>query len=157
MNVVAGVAIALAQGDGCQNFANTRRPACATRARWPRCCWREASPLVTGGTDNHLMVLDVVKSFGIDGRDAERVLDEIGLATNKQVIPDDPNPPMRRAAYGSERRLHLARPGEETCVSSPSCIADALASPRDARRLAELHAAMKELSAALPPCIGIDA
>jgi glycine hydroxymethyltransferase len=55
----------------------------------------EGATLVTGGTDNHLMVIDTVASFGIDGRVAEEALDRIGITTNKQVIPDDPRPPLR--------------------------------------------------------------
>ena len=51
--------------------------------------------LVTGGTDNHMMVLDCVRSFGMDGRVAEETLDKISITCNKQVIPDDPNPPLR--------------------------------------------------------------
>lgn len=51
--------------------------------------------LITGGTDNHLLVIDSVASFGLDGKQAEAVLDRIGIATNKQVIPDDPRPPLR--------------------------------------------------------------
>jgi glycine hydroxymethyltransferase len=51
--------------------------------------------LVTGGTDNHLLVIDTVASFGLDGRAAEEALDRIGITTNKQVIPDDPRPPLR--------------------------------------------------------------
>jgi glycine hydroxymethyltransferase len=51
--------------------------------------------LVTGGTDNHLLVIDTVASFGLDGREAEEALDRIGVTTNKQVIPDDPRPPLR--------------------------------------------------------------
>jgi glycine hydroxymethyltransferase len=51
--------------------------------------------LVTGGTDNHMMVIDTVASFGLDGRAAEEALDRIGITTNKQVIPDDPRPPLR--------------------------------------------------------------
>jgi glycine hydroxymethyltransferase len=51
--------------------------------------------LVTGGTDNHMMVTDVTATFGIDGRTAESILDRVCIATNKQVIPDDPNPPLR--------------------------------------------------------------
>lgn len=51
--------------------------------------------LITGGTDNHLLVVDCIKSFGLDGREAERLLDEVGITTNKQIIPDDPNPPLR--------------------------------------------------------------
>jgi glycine hydroxymethyltransferase len=51
--------------------------------------------LITGGTDNHMLVIDTVKSFGMDGKRAEEILDSIGITTNKQVIPDDPNPPLR--------------------------------------------------------------
>ena len=51
--------------------------------------------LVTGGTDNHLLVIDTVASFGLDGRAAEEALDRIGVTSNKQVIPDDPRPPLR--------------------------------------------------------------
>ena len=51
--------------------------------------------LVTNGTDNHMMVIDTVKSFGLDGKVAETTLDEIGITLNKQIIPDDPNPPFR--------------------------------------------------------------
>jgi glycine hydroxymethyltransferase len=42
-----------------------------------------------------MLVIDTVESFGIDGRAAEATLDAISIATNKQVIPDDPNPPLR--------------------------------------------------------------
>ncbi|HEY2772696.1 MAG TPA: serine hydroxymethyltransferase [Candidatus Binatia bacterium] len=51
--------------------------------------------LITGGTDNHLLVIDTIRSFHLDGRRAEEVLDRIGITTNKQVIPDDPRPPLR--------------------------------------------------------------
>ncbi len=51
--------------------------------------------LITDGTDNHMMVADTVKSFGIDGKLSEQVLDRVSITTNKQIIPDDPNPPLR--------------------------------------------------------------
>jgi len=51
--------------------------------------------LVTGGTDNHMLVMNTQASFGLDGRVAEELLDEVGITTNKQIIPDDPNPPLR--------------------------------------------------------------
>jgi glycine hydroxymethyltransferase len=51
--------------------------------------------LITGGTENHLLVIDTVGSFDIDGRIAESALDRAGLTVNKQVIPDDPKPPLR--------------------------------------------------------------
>ena len=45
--------------------------------------------VVSGGTDNHLILLDVMKSFGISGRDAEKVLDSIHITVNKNTIPYD--------------------------------------------------------------------
>ncbi len=51
--------------------------------------------LVTGGTENHMMVLDTRKTLGIDGRVAEETLDKVSITVNKQLIPDDPLPPLR--------------------------------------------------------------
>lgn len=51
--------------------------------------------LVTNGTDNHLMLVDTVSSFGVNGADAEIALDSIGLTLNKNSIPDDTNSPFR--------------------------------------------------------------
>ncbi len=42
-----------------------------------------------------MIVIDTIKSFDIDGRVAETALDDAGLTVNKQVIPDDPRPPLR--------------------------------------------------------------
>lgn len=49
--------------------------------------------IVTGGTDNHLMLLDL-RSKNITGKDAERLLDDIGITTNKNTIPYDPQSPF---------------------------------------------------------------
>ena len=51
--------------------------------------------LVTGGTSNHLILANVHKSFGIDGKVAEEALDKIGLTLNKNSVPDDELPPFR--------------------------------------------------------------
>jgi glycine hydroxymethyltransferase len=51
--------------------------------------------LITNGTDNHMMVMNTVESFGLDGKQAEALLDAVSITTNKQIIPDDPNPPLR--------------------------------------------------------------
>lgn len=51
--------------------------------------------LVTGGTSNHLILADVHKSFGIDGKVAEKALDSIGLTLNANAVPDDPLPMFR--------------------------------------------------------------
>jgi glycine hydroxymethyltransferase len=51
--------------------------------------------ITSGGTDNHLMLVDLtVKDDDLTGKDAEKWLEEAGLITNKNGIPDDPRPPM---------------------------------------------------------------
>ena len=51
--------------------------------------------LVTGGTSNHLILADVYKSFGIDGKTAEVAMDKIGLTLNANAVADDPLPMFR--------------------------------------------------------------
>ncbi|MFA4834375.1 MAG: serine hydroxymethyltransferase [Patescibacteria group bacterium] len=50
--------------------------------------------IVSGGTDNHLMVVDMT-SKNINGLDAEAVLNKVGISVSRSTIPNDPNPPMR--------------------------------------------------------------
>jgi glycine hydroxymethyltransferase len=52
---------------------------------------RRGATLVTGGTDNHLVLLDVASSFGLTGRQAESALLQSGIVTNRNSIPRDPN------------------------------------------------------------------
>ncbi len=54
----------------------------------------EGFRIVSGGTDNHLMLVDVF-SKGITGRDAEKALERAGITVNKNAIPFDVNPPMK--------------------------------------------------------------
>ena len=49
--------------------------------------------LVSGGTDNHLLLLDL-RSLKLTGKEAEKMLNDSGLATNKNMIPYDPESPM---------------------------------------------------------------
>jgi len=51
--------------------------------------------LIAGGTSNHLILADINKSFGIDGKTAEIALDKIGLTLNANSVADDPLPPFR--------------------------------------------------------------
>ncbi len=50
-------------------------------------------PIVSGGTDNHLMLADL-SSLNITGKEAEKILDEIGITVNKNTIPNDPQSPF---------------------------------------------------------------
>ncbi len=49
--------------------------------------------LVSGGTDNHLILIDV-RNKGLTGKAAEAMLNEVGMATNKNTIPNDPESPF---------------------------------------------------------------
>jgi glycine hydroxymethyltransferase len=51
--------------------------------------------LVTNGTDNHMIQVDMMTSYKITGREAQDILDKIGLSANCNAIPDDPLPPFR--------------------------------------------------------------
>jgi len=51
--------------------------------------------LITGGTSNHLILADVYKSFGINGKEAEIALDKVGFTLNANSVADDPLPPFR--------------------------------------------------------------
>ncbi|MBU1200768.1 serine hydroxymethyltransferase [Patescibacteria group bacterium] len=45
--------------------------------------------MITGGSDTHLMVLNTYKTFGLKGNEAEKLLEDIGILTNRQVIPNE--------------------------------------------------------------------
>jgi glycine hydroxymethyltransferase len=50
--------------------------------------------IISGGTDNHLLLVDVFGSKGITGKEAERALEEINISVNKNMIPFDPRKPL---------------------------------------------------------------
>jgi glycine hydroxymethyltransferase len=67
-----------------QTVANAQALAAALAER--------GASIVSGGTDNHLMLVDVTP-LGVTGKEAEHLLDEIGITVNKNGIPFDPLPP----------------------------------------------------------------
>jgi glycine hydroxymethyltransferase len=94
MNAVAGAAITFGKALE-PAFRDYCRQVLVNAQALSESLLEEGAQLVTGGTENHMMVLDCVKSFSVDGRVAEETLDAIAITTNKQIIPDDPNPPLR--------------------------------------------------------------
>lgn len=54
----------------------------------------EGIKVISGGTDNHLMLLDVFGSLGLSGKQAEQILEKIGISTNKNMIPFDTRKPL---------------------------------------------------------------
>ncbi|NLW47268.1 MAG: serine hydroxymethyltransferase [Firmicutes bacterium] len=94
MHTIAGIAVTL--GKALQPEFKTYAVQTLKNAKaLAETLMNNGAQLITGGTDNHMMVINTVASFGIDGKEAERVLDRVSITTNKQIIPDDPNPPLR--------------------------------------------------------------
>jgi len=107
--------------------------------------------LVTGGTDNHMIVLDTVKSFECDGRVAERTLDKVAITTNKQIIPDDPNPPLRPSGIRLGSPAATTRGmGEGEMEAIAGWMLEALGSRRDAARLDEIRGQVEALCGRFP-------
>lgn len=57
------------------------------------CLKKHGVPLISGGTDNHLLMMDV-RHFELTGKEAEERLDAVGITTNKNTIPNDPESPL---------------------------------------------------------------
>jgi glycine hydroxymethyltransferase len=107
--------------------------------------------LVTNGTDNHLIMADVQTSFGINGREAQDILDKIGLSANCNSIPDDPLPPFRPSG------LRLGTPAittrglmEEHMELLAEWMLQAIKARSDDKKLDNLHKEVKEFSLKFP-------
>lgn len=55
----------------------------------------EGIRVISGGTDNHLMLIDVKSKYGITGKDAETLLDKINITVNKNTIPNETESPFK--------------------------------------------------------------
>ena len=106
--------------------------------------------LVAGGTDNHLMLVDL-RNKGISGKEAQDVLEKAGIATNKNVIPYDPAKPA--VASG----IRLGAPAvtqrgftEEDMFIVADLISDVLEAPEDEQTLAGVRKEVQALTAVHP-------
>jgi glycine hydroxymethyltransferase len=92
MHIIAAKAVCFKEA-GEPAFAAYQRQIVANAARLARVLSDSGFRLVSGGTDNHLMLVDVF-SRGITGKLAEAALGKAGITANKNAIPFDQNPPM---------------------------------------------------------------
>lgn len=89
-NMMAGKAVALAEART-PAFASYAQQVADNAQALAEGLRRRDVTLVTGGTDNHLVLIDVASSFGLTGRQAENALLDSGVVTNRNSIPRDPN------------------------------------------------------------------
>lgn len=113
MNTIAAKAVAF--GEALQpEFREYTRNIVANAARLANELQQRGFVLVTGGTSNHLILADVHKSFGIDGKAAEQAIDKIGLTLNANAVPDDSLPMFRPSG------IRLGTPALTTRGCTPS-------------------------------------
>jgi glycine hydroxymethyltransferase len=91
MHVIAAKAVALHLADT-DEFRSDMRRTVENATLLAATLAENGAAVVSGGTDNHLMLVDVTP-LGVTGREAETLLDAIGITVNKNAIPFDSNPP----------------------------------------------------------------
>ena len=91
MHVIAGKAVALKLAAG-DEFRTDQRRTVENARVLAETVMSLGARVVSGGTDNHLMLVDVTP-LGVTGREAEVLLDSVGITVNKNAIPFDPLPP----------------------------------------------------------------
>lgn len=91
MNVVAAKAVAFHEAS-MEEFRAYQRQVVENARAMSRVFDEAGIRLVSGGTDTHMLLLDV-RSVGLTGKQAEGLLEQVGITTNKNVIPFDPLPP----------------------------------------------------------------
>lgn len=107
--------------------------------------------IVFGKTENHMVVVDVVKSHGITGKAGEELLDEIGITVNKNVIPDDPRGPLDPSGLRIGVPALTTRGMKEREVKLIAQYIDAaLRTQGNKKELAQLRAEVKKLCKKFP-------
>lgn len=106
--------------------------------------------VVSGKTENHLLVLDLTKT-GLTGKDAQNLLDRVHITTNKEAIPNDPRSPFITSG------LRIGTPAitsrgfkEEDAQRVAELISTALTNPTDEERLQEVAKDVHELTTKYP-------
>lgn len=107
--------------------------------------------MLTGGTSNHLILADVFGSLGVSGKEAESVLDSVGITLNKNAIADDTRGPMDPSG------IRLGTPAittrgciEADCARVAELLVDTLEHRTDIARLATIKSEITSLALAHP-------
>src|SRR5204862_6663360 len=111
---------------------------------------RAGFPIVSGGTDNHLMLVDVWAK-GVSGKQAEHALDAAGITVNKNMIPFDPRKPLDPSGVRIGTPALTTRGMKEAEMRQiAKWITDVLAHPSDAAVATRVRGAVTELCKQYP-------
>ena len=106
--------------------------------------------LVSGGSDNHLLLVDV-RGFGLTGKDAEKLLDEVNITVNKNSIPFETLSPFKTSGIRLGTPAITSRGFDQAdCAKVAELIIQVLESPTDDQVLASVKNQVQELTDAHP-------
>jgi glycine hydroxymethyltransferase len=106
--------------------------------------------VVSGGTDNHLMLLDL-RNRGLTGKVAEKALDQAGITVNKNTVPKETQSPFVTSGIRVGTPAVTTRGmGEAEMAQIAALIDRVLAAPEDAAVLSAVHADVRELAGRFP-------
>ena len=112
---------------------------------------REGFRIVSGGTDNHLMLVDL-RPFGVTGKVAQETLDQAGITVNKNTIPNDPEKPFVTSGLRlGTAAVTTAGMGEPEMAEIASLIARALRGADDPEVTTEVREASNRLCSKFTP------
>lgn len=107
--------------------------------------------MLTGGTSNHLILADVYGSLGITGKEAEKLLDEVGITLNKNAIADDVRGPMDPSGIRFGTPAITSRGFKEAeCAHVAELMLDALQNKDNKAKLEGIHTEIKAGCAKFP-------
>ena len=107
--------------------------------------------IVSGGTDNHLILVDVKSSFNITGKEAEQILDRICITVNKNTIPNDTESPMKASGIRIGSPAMTTRGfKEDEFILVAQIIIEALTNYSDEQILDELKEKVLKLTSKFP-------
>ena len=107
--------------------------------------------IISGGTDNHLMLIDVFGSKNITGKEAEKALEQVGISINKNMIPFDPRKPMDPSGIRVGTPAITTRGCKEKDMQVVADLVDeALMHRADAAQLGKIKEKVREFSVAFP-------
>ncbi len=148
-HVIAGKAVAFAEA-ATPEFVEYQRRVVENASALAAALTRQGFRLVSGGTDNHLMMVDV-GARGISGRDAEKLLETAGLTVNKNTIPFDSRPPAVASGIRIGTPAITTRGmGAAEMEAIGEAIARALEAPEDGLVQQSVRGLVRELCAGFP-------
>jgi glycine hydroxymethyltransferase len=149
MHIIAAKAVCFKEAME-PTFVGYQRQVIANAARLAGVLSGHGFRLVSGGTDNHLMLVDVF-SKGITGKVAEAALGRAGITVNKNAIPFDTNPPMTASGIRMGTPALTTRGMREAEMDEiGDLIARVLTSPDDERAIGTVKAEVERLSGRFP-------